>query len=230
MSIKQLYDFQCLEQNLSASELSLAQDRAQVGESAALKQARANLKQVNEDLASIRAEQKDTEYAIADLSAKMAVANESLYSGRLKNPKELQNLQRELMSLQAQRDPLEEKSLTLMERAEQTEELERCRQTEFAAAEVQWQTEQAALSEKIALAEKALGALKVQCVAARSQITSVDIASYDQLRKTHGWAIARMEQGICGYCRLGMSTAALQRVRGGQMVYCSSCGRLLFCE
>ena len=228
MSAKQLYDLQCLEQEVAAGEQALAQARAQIGESPALKQARANLKQADADLAAIQAEQKTTEYTVADLSAKMTVAHESLYSGRLTSPKELQNIQRELASWQAQRDPLEEKSLALMEQAERAEERGRCRRAELATAEVRWETEQVALGRQIELSEANLTALKLKSVATRAQIPTGEIAVYDQLKKTHGRTVALLEQGACGHCRLGLSTAAVQRARGGQIVNCPSCGRLLF--
>ena len=228
MSIKQLYDLQCLEQEIAAGEQALAKNRAQIGESPALKQARANLVQANKDLGTIQAEQKTTEYAIADLSAKMTIASEALYSGRLNNPKELQNLQRELTLWQTQRDPLEERGLVLLEKAEQTEEVRRRRHEELVITEAEWQTEQTIVSNRIEIAEKALEALKSKYTGARLQIPTGDISLYDQLRKTRGWAIARLEQGACGHCHLGLSTAALQRARSGQIVNCQNCGRLLF--
>lgn len=230
MSIKQLYDLQCLEQNIAADEQALAKARAQLGESQALKQARDNLTRASKNLAIIRDEQKTTEQAIVDLSAKMTVANESLYSGRIQNPKELQNLQRELASWQTQRNPLEEKELALMEKMEQAGKTERMRLEELAAAEAQWQVEQAALVDKIKLSEEAIEVIKHRRLDAISQIPTGDLAPYTQLRKTHGWAVARLNQGTCGHCRLGLSTATLQRARAGQMVNCPSCGRLLFYE
>ncbi len=230
MGIRELYDFQRLEQDIAAGEQALAKAQAQVGESPALKQAKDSLAQAESEFAAVRSEQKTTEYALADITAKMAVANESLYSGRIKNPKELQNLQRELASLQTQRDPLEEKSLTLMEKAEQAEGRVRHRRDELTAADSKWEAEQAALLQKIQTGEKMLRALKLKRTDAIAKIPASEMALYSQLRKTHIWAVARLEQGSCGHCRLTQSTAVVQRARGGHLANCSSCRRLLFYE
>ena len=230
MGIKQLYDLQCLEQDIAASEQALVKARAQTGESPALKQARDNLAQANAEMAALTAEQKTADYAVADLAAKMTVANESLYSGRIKNPKELQNLQHELASWQAQRDPLEEKSLALMEKIEQAAGRVHRRQEELSAAEVQWQAEQTVLRDKINTVTEALKVLRLKRADMVTAIPHGNLELYDQLRKTRGWAVARLEQGNCGHCRLGLSTASVQRARAGQTVTCPSCGRLLFYE
>jgi len=230
VGVRQLYDLQCLEQNIASGEEALAKAQAQLGENQILKQAKVNFAKAEAGLAAIRAEQKTAEYAVADLVAKMTVTNESLYSGRIQNPKELQNLQQELATWQAQRNQLEEKSLTLMEMAEREEAKVRRWHEDLVATETQWQEEQATLINKIKSSEQALEALKLKRACMTKEIPSDDLALYDQLRKTRGWAVARLEQGSCGHCRLGLSTASVQRARSGQTVTCPSCGRLLFYE
>jgi hypothetical protein len=79
----------------------VARSQAQLGDSPALKQARINLAQARSSLDGLAKEQRETESAVSDLSAKMAAANESLFSGRSHNPKELQNLQQDLGTLRA---------------------------------------------------------------------------------------------------------------------------------
>ena len=228
MGIRELYHLQCVEQNLAESEQGLAKLKAEVGESPALRQAKLNLSQAKAELNAIKNEQKEVEYAIADISAKMAVANESLYSGRIKNPKELQSLQHEITSLQSQRNPLEEKDLSLMERSEASEVKVRTRSAELAEAEAKWQAEQQKLISDIKAAGDALETLKQKRAGILAAIPAADLAMYNQVKKAHGWGLARVEQGTCGRCRLTLSTAELQRARTGQTVACSSCGRLLF--
>ena len=230
MGIKELYDFQRLEQEIVAGEQALAKARAQIGESPTLKQAKDGLAQAEVELTAIRTEQKASECALSDISAKIAVANESLYSGRIKNPKELQNLQRELASLQAQRDPLEEKSLTLMEKAETADERVRRKREELAAADAKWHTEQASLLQKLQIGEISFEGLKLRRHSALAKIPTDEMTIYSQLRKTHTLAVAKLERGSCGHCRLTLSTAVVQRARAGHLANCSSCGRLLFYE
>ena len=70
MSIRQLYQLQMLEQEIAAKERTLAQADGRLGESLALKQAKANLATAKTELEAAAREQRDTEAAIADLSAK----------------------------------------------------------------------------------------------------------------------------------------------------------------
>ncbi len=230
MSIRQLYDLQRLEQDIAADEQALDKARAAIGESPALKQARTNLAQAEAELSAARAEQKVTEAAIADISAKITLTDESLYSGRIQNPKELQSLQHELGLLKAQRDPLEEKDLSLMERVEAAEAAFKLRREELGRAEAVWRNEQQALTAEIEALKKRLAELGLKRQEAVSAIADSDLALYQQVKTTHGWAVARVEQGTCGRCRLSLSSAELQRTRAGQVVACSSCGRLLFFE
>jgi hypothetical protein len=51
---------------------------------------------------------------------------------------------------------------------------------------------------------------------------------YYELKKQRGQAVAKVEQGLCRGCRISLPTAELQRARSGNLVQCSSCGRLLF--
>ena len=230
MSVKQLNDLQCLEQDLAAREQAMAKAQAAIGESRELKQARDNLVQAYSELNALNAEQKLTEYSINDISAKMAVANESLYSGRVKNPKELQNLQHELDLLLAQRNPLEEKDITLMEQVEAAEIKVKQRKEELTLAENIWLADQQSLKCQIEANRQAIEALRTKRQNTVMAIPAEDLALYNQLKKIRGWGIAKVVQGTCGSCRLNLSSAEIQRAHAGQSVTCSSCGRILFFE
>jgi predicted nucleic acid-binding Zn-ribbon protein len=230
MGVKQLYEFQCLEQEIEACKEELENSQAALGESPLLKKAKTNLVEAESNLKNIRAEQKATESNIADISAKVAAVTESLYSGRIKNPKELQNLQQEISYLHNMLNPLEERDLSLMEQAEVAENLLGQRSEELARVEKIWLDEQRALTAIIENLKQKMAVLKQELGASASAISISEMALYAQLKKTRGWGIARMEQGTCGRCRLSLSTAEVQRARTGKLINCSSCGRLLYFE
>ncbi len=230
MSIHQLFHLQCLEQEIADEEHNLAGKQASMGTSPELRQARTNLSLAQAGLEALRKEQKDAEYAIADLSSKMTVAHESLYSGRIKNPKELQNLQHEYDNLKAQRDPLEEKVLLLMEQIDASgSEIARL-DIVLSGVEAAWKEDQKVLQAEIAAIKQALAELEAQKDTALPAIAREELSLYQQVKQMRGQAIARVEQGACTMCRISLSSAEAQRVRTGAMVYCSSCGRLLFLE
>lgn len=230
MSVRQLYELQCLEQDIEAVEQALATSMAAVGESQALKEAKATLAQAIAEVNVTKAEQKNTEIGITDISAKIEKATESLYSGRIKNPKELQSLQQDISSLQSQRNPLEEKALSLMEKNETLENRVKQLCGELTQVEKEWLVEQHSLHTRIETNKQRLAELRQKWTSMTAAIPPADLSAYNQLKKTRGWGVARMEQGTCGRCRLNLSTSEIQRARAGQVVSCSSCGRLIYFE
>jgi predicted nucleic acid-binding Zn-ribbon protein len=57
------------------------------------------------------------------------------------------------------------------------------------------------------------------------------LSFYDALRAKHqGRAVAKVERGTCGGCRISLPMSLLQRARSGShvMVQCSSCERILY--
>ena len=221
---------QCLEQQIEAAGQALAANRAALGESAALRQARANLAEAVSSLDNLTREQKNTENATADITAKMTVAHESLYSGRVKNPKELQNLQTEYDHLKAQRDLLDDKALSLMERSEAARSEQGRFNIALTVATGRWQQEQQNLGADITRLESEIIELQVVLKQALPGIDRESLAVYQKMKDARGWPISRVEKGICGRCRINLSSAELQRARSGALVGCSSCGRLLFFE
>jgi predicted nucleic acid-binding Zn-ribbon protein len=230
VSIRQLYQLQTLEEGIVFKEQVLAQALSHLGESPALKHAKAKLAEARNALEAAAKEQRATEAAIADLTSKMTAARESLYSGRIKNPKELQNLQRELEIFKAQCDPLEEKDLGLMEKIEAWQASVKQRVAELAMAENVWQNEQISLLHEIEAAKQILAELRVKHEQFLPGLPPAELKLYVQTKQMRGQAVARVVQGTCGKCRLNLSSAENQRVHSGQTVPCSSCGRLLFFE
>jgi predicted nucleic acid-binding Zn-ribbon protein len=228
--VRQLFELQCLEQDIEAIEQALAKSIAAVGESRALKEVKTKLAQAVSEINATKAEQKNTEIGITNISAKIEKATESLYSGRIKNPKELQSLQQDISSLQSQRNPLEEKVLSLMEMYEKLGDKVKQLSQDLAQVEKEWLVEQHSLRSRIENDKQRLAELRQKWPSMTAAIPPADLAAYNQLKKTRGWGVARMEQGTCGRCRLNLSTSEIQRARSGQVVSCSSCGRLIYFE
>ena len=51
---------------------------------------------------------------------------------------------------------------------------------------------------------------------------------YHNLKSQKRTAVAKVEQGICRGCQISLSATELQRARGGSLMRCTSCGRILF--
>jgi len=230
MSVRQLYQLQCLELEIESAEQSSARVQARLNEDEELRQAKEKIEKSQSELNGLLHQQKENDWAISDITAKITVTNESLYSGRVRNPKELTSLQQELESLKHQRDPLEEKAMTLMEKIEVVQSHLEKLDVELKAVEGRLREEHKALHAQIDELTAKLATVKEQCAQAIASISPDEVRFYSDLKSRRGVAVSRVEQGTCGRCRISLSSAELQRARSGKVVQCSSCSRILFFE
>jgi len=159
---------------------------------------------------------------------KISEAEEQLYSGRIKNPKELTNLQHEVGILKSKRDQLENKALEIMDQVEHAEGDVAALNNEFNKLEAEWHRQQRQILGEIEALKNKLSELEQKRQLCSGTIDPQTVALYDKLRKQKGQAVAKVEQGICRGCRISLSFSELQQARSGNLVQCSSCGRILF--
>lgn len=64
--------------------------------------------------------------------------------------------------------------------------------------------------------------------AVASEVTPQTLELYEGVKSKKGQAVAKVEQGRCQGCRLNLPINEWQRARVGDVVQCSSCGRILY--
>ena len=226
--IKQLYQLQEVDLELESSEQALAQIARRLGESQAVVRAQTKLKSEQQQLEELGRQQHSAEWEIEDLVNKLTTAEEKLYSGRIKDPKELTNLQHEVNGLRARRNHLEDKALEMMDQIELSTASVAALSNELKTLETEWHSQQQQLTTNMEQFKTALSDLehKRQLLSAKLDPQAVEL--YQELKKQKGQAVAKVEQGICCGCRISLPTTELQRARSDSLVQCSSCGRILF--
>ena len=225
---KQLYQLQEVELELESNEQALRQLTGQLGESQAVAKAEAELALERQHLEELQGQQHSVEWEIDDLTDKLTTAEETLYSGRIKNPKELTNLQHEVDGLKAKRNQLEDKALEIMDRAEHTTATVATMSSELERLEVEWHNQQQQLSDEIKQLETTLSDIKHKRELLSARIEPQVTELYYELKKQKRQAVAKVEQGICRGCRISLPTTELQQARSGKLVQCGSCRRILF--
>lgn len=225
---KQLYQLQEVDLEIESNEQSLKQMVSQLGESQAVVRAQTKLASEQQRLDELRHQQRSAEWEVDDLVGKITAAEEQLYSGRIKNPKELTNLQHEVNMLKTRRDQLENSALEIMDQVEVAEASAATASGEFKKLEAEWRNQQQQLSADIEKLKSKLSDLRHKRQLLSAEIDPQVTEVYDKLRKQKGQAIAKVEQGICRGCRISLSFSELQQARSGDLVHCSSCGRILF--
>lgn len=174
---------------------------------------------------------KRNEDELAVVEERIKRENDRLYSGEVTGTRELLTLQEEVDGLRSRRSDTENDALELMEAIEEIEsEVEA-----LAADAVAADAEVADTREQLAEAEAVVQAEIDQEAAARSteaaDIAQTALASYEDLRnRMGGVAVARLRNGTCEGCHLGLSAMELDRIRhapADEMCYCEECGRIL---
>lgn len=174
---------------------------------------------------------KRNEDELAALEDRTKRERDRLYSGEITGTRELLTLQEEVDGLRVRCSTMESDALELMEAIEeidaQVEAL--AKGLEAADAEVN------AAQQQLADAEAVVQAEIDQENAARSteaaDIPEGALASYEGLRSQMGGvAVARLRNGTCEGCHLGLSAMEVDRIRhapADEMCHCEECGRIL---
>ena len=224
----QLYQLQELDLELESNEQALNQTANQLGESKAVVATRNKLAQEHQRLEELKRQQHSLEWEIDDLSSKLTPNEEELYSGRIRNSKELTNLQHEIDILKAKRAQLEDKALEIMDQVELATKSVATINSELRELEAEWQSQQQQLSAHLEQLKTTLSNLNHKRQLLTAEIDPQVIEVYHELKKQKGTAVAKVEQGICRGCRILLPITELQQTRSGRLVRCSSCGRILF--
>lgn len=225
---RQLYELQEIDLEIADKERRLEQAVSRLGRNDIVVAAQEKLNTEKKKLEELQRQQRALEREIDDMASKIKAGNDELYSGRVKNPKELSNLQHEVELLKTKDDRLETKDLELMEQVElvESEVAELAGKLEQVSTE--WQREQEQLGKEKVSLESSLNDLRQKRQALAAEFDPKVVALYEGLRKNKSFAVARVEQGICRGCRISMPSSELQQARSGALVQCSSCNRILY--
>jgi predicted nucleic acid-binding Zn-ribbon protein len=182
----------------------------------------------NENLRALHG-MKNAEAEVSGLRIKIEQAESSLYGGSVKNPKELQDLQKDIVSLKKHLVTLEERELEAMLISESAgAELEKGK-TDLELVQARLGNEHKKLIDEKNELTKQLESLGQEREASLAPIDVSLLASYEDLRKyKRGVAVTEVEDDACATCGTTINPALQQNARSQKLAYCPSCGRILF--
>ena len=223
-----LYHLQALDSERDAKERRLAEVEAALGESEALTQARQASEDVQARVQKKGVHQRDLELEIQGVADKTKGSEQRLYSGTVKNPKELSDLQSEIESLRRRRQKLEDDLLEVMIERESLEEALEQAQAHLAQAQDEWSTQQADLLAEREELQARMAAIEEERAGVLPAIDAVDLATYQNLRRRKGGlAVAEVSGGVCGGCGVQISSSLEWELREGGPVQCGNCERIV---
>jgi predicted nucleic acid-binding Zn-ribbon protein len=173
---------------------------------------------------------KQSEQDVEKQRLKIQQTESSLYGGLVHNPKELQDLQKDVTSLRRHLETLEERELEAMLAAESAEkELQAANaalETVKSKLGVQFQN----LTQESEGINKDIEKLSSERNAVMQDLAGQTVTIYDQLRRQRrGVAVALISDGSCAACGTTLTASQQQTARSTtQLFYCPSCGRVLY--
>ena len=173
---------------------------------------------------------KKAEETVDAQRIKIELNEASLYSGKIRNPKELQDLQNDIASLKRYLSVLEDDQLNAMLALEESEAKFKKASSILSEAQAQFINQTADFAgEKSKLIDN-LQRLMGERDAALKPLSAESIAIYKRLRgQKRGIAIALAEDGACTACGSELRPEEMQSARSpNNIIYCSSCGRILY--
>jgi predicted nucleic acid-binding Zn-ribbon protein len=224
-----LYRLQHIEQELEAKRQSVAALLAQQSESAELVAARTAHAEAQAHASAALAEQKEREYELQRVVDKLTAAQEQLYSGRVKNPKELASLETEVKGYIRRRDQLQDGVLEAMIEVEAARESLRGADGALAEADAASKDTQQRLGGELTGATASVAQLERDLAEMEKRLDAKELEIYRDLRRRKGTApVARLRGGTCGRCGVSVPVVMAAQVRHAEeFVFCPSCGRLL---
>ncbi len=116
-----LYRLQQVDIQIDQLEASLAEINRMLSGDEAIRQATQSVEKTEKALHQREQSLKETEFAVHEQQIKIGQSEASLYSGRIHNPKELQDIQKEIASLKKHLAVLEDQQLEAMLALEEAE-------------------------------------------------------------------------------------------------------------
>jgi uncharacterized protein len=153
-----------------------------------------------------------------------------LDAGRVSSPRELENLQSEIGSLERRQADLEEIVLGVMERQEEVSHRQRALREERAT--LAGRREEVGARRDAALAEisEQAGKASQGRTGIAAELPADLLALYDRLRAQHTVGAAALRKGRCEGCHLSLNTVDLARIRAAapdEVLRCEECRRIL---
>jgi predicted nucleic acid-binding Zn-ribbon protein len=176
-------------------------------------------------------EQKKAEADVDQVRARAERDQQRLDAGQVSSPRELENLQSEIASLDRRRSDLEDVVLEVMERREAA-------QSDITSLSAEAEKVASELSAATTRRDDLLAEIDTESastVAAREQlaprIPADLLALYERVRSSAGGVgAAALHRGRCEGCHLALNPADLARIRSAaaeEVLRCEECGRIL---
>ncbi len=173
---------------------------------------------------------KQSEQEVEKQRIKLQQTEASLYGGAVHNPKELQDLQKDVVALKRHLEALEERELEAMVVVETTEKNSQNAKANLAQVTASRGDQFRGLTAETETLNKDLERFSSERNAVIKDLAAQAIQEYEQLRKQRrGIAVTTVSDSACAACGTTLTASQQQNARStNQLFHCPSCGRILY--
>lgn len=222
-------------QRLQEIDSDISQKKSRLGdvirgqrETETLLSARSRAARAQAETTRLQTRQQDLNLQIRSLQTRIQQDEERLYSGSIKSPKELEDLQHSIESLKRHRSALEDDVLEVMLGLEDAREEQNSAETDLQTIEEAWHIEQADLRQEQDELARQLHELITLRGERAKLVQGKMLARYEAIAKRKGGVgITRTQYGKCMSCRVSIPENKVRSARQGNLETCSSCGRII---
>ena len=225
-----LYRLQLIESQIDQARAHVREIEAALSNNVVLQQAQEFFNSTEQSLQDARKSLRKTEEVVQDQHIKIDQTDSVLYGGKVRNPKELQDLQNEVAALKRFLSVLEDRQLEAMLTLEENEKEQKLASIKLDETRALTAEQQAGLNGEFTHLLKTVERLEIERQAATTAVNPADLSLYEQLRQTRrGVAIAKVSAQACGACGSLLTPALVQAAYSpSQLMRCTSCGRILY--
>ncbi len=178
---------------------------------------------------ALAAELSDLELAQKAIDDKIKKIDRELYGGKVVNPREVENIEKEIAALKRQRGGSDERILKLWEETPPAKAAaeESAKRVEAAKQKLQ-ERRKIALSEKSKL-EKEYATLMAQRPEAAKAVSASLLARYESIKQKHdGIGMAQVLKTRCTGCGTQVPERIMDALKNDRIASCESCHRILY--
>ena len=214
-----LYRLQQIDSQIDRVQNRLAEIERVLNEDAALRAAERHAQQAETALLAERKNLRRMEEDVRQQRIKIEQTESTLYSGKVRNPKELQDLQNESAALKRYLNVLEDRQLEAMIAVEEAEEVQRAALERLEGIQTETSRKNQELVSERERLQSDGSRLQAERQAAIQSIPQKDLDLYDTLRRQRrGIAVARVVDNGCSACGSTLNAALLHAARSPNQI------------
>jgi uncharacterized protein len=223
-----LYRLQVVDLAIAQRQNRLGEIEKTLGANQEVIAAQQHLDAADQSLAPWQTRSRNLDLEVKSIVQKIQSTEQTLYSGSVKNPKELRDMETEIESLRRHQSQLEDEMLEAMVSVEDGQVVVADARQVLKQVQAVWAGSQTDLLDEKQRLENELEGLRSQRKQAAIAVEPPNLAKYETLRAKKRQAVAVLQDDSCATCGVEQTSMISQQVRQGiQLVYCASCGRIL---